>query len=103
MAKSELEELREEVKQLVEVSGMREAEKKRWVKLIPHMLELELTRLKVNLLRQLYVDASKETINEIIETKKAPEDEGGLLELMLAKVLEKADKVEERTKRVVGN
>jgi len=47
------------------------------------------------------IKASQETIDEIIEKKEVPEDEGGILEKVLAKVMEKAEKVEERTKRAL--
>ncbi|MCH7951566.1 hypothetical protein IH980_02410 [Patescibacteria group bacterium] len=109
MAVSRLYKQREEVEQLVEIAGLASEEKKRWKRLVPRMLPSELLRLKRNLLRQLLVDAELETVNEIVKRKKAPKD-AGLIEMVLARVLEKVDKVEERTrstssgqaKRVVG-
>lgn len=102
MAVSKLYRQREEIKQLMEISGMSEKEKKRWRRLIPRMLPSELLQLRRNLLEQLVLDAQFETIDEIEKGKDIPEDDSGLLEFVLAKVLEKADKVEERTKRVLA-
>lgn len=102
MAVSKLFKQREEVKQLMEISGMSESEKKRWRRLISGMLPSELLELRKNLLEQLVIDAQFETIDKIENKKGVPEDDSGLLEFVLTKVLEKADKVEERTKRVVG-
>lgn len=98
MAVSRLHIQRKAVRQLLEASGIEEAEKARWRRLIPDMLPSELLRLKRNLLQQLFVDAQFETAHEIVQTKKAPKDNIGLLEMVLAKVLEKADLVEERTR-----
>jgi hypothetical protein len=110
MVVSKLYRLRVEVKQLLEVAKIHEDEKKKWRKNIPRMIPSELVELKLNLLEQLINDAQTETISEIREGKDVPEDDEGLLEVVLAKVLEKADRVEERTrsaysgqaKRVVG-
>lgn len=99
MATSRLHIQRKAVRQLLEASGIEEVEKARWRRLIINMLPSELLRLKRNLLQQLFVDAQFEAVDTIVKTKKAPKDDIGLIEMVLVKVLEKVDKVEERTKR----
>ncbi|OGY17834.1 MAG: hypothetical protein A2900_00385 [Candidatus Chisholmbacteria bacterium RIFCSPLOWO2_01_FULL_50_28] len=92
----------EEIKQLIEISGLTDAEKGRWKARLSQMLPSELLELKLNLLRQLMIDAQFETADEIVTTKKVPEEGGGLVTTVLSKLLAKVDEVEERTKRAAG-
>lgn len=96
MAGSRLHKQRRELKLLVEVVGIPHAEKGRWRKHIPRMLPSELLELRRNLLEQLVLDAQFETIDEIRMGKHAQVGDEGLLQVVLRKVLQRADQVEER-------
>ena len=101
MDKTIEERIREEVKQFIEVVDLDEERQERYLRLLPKMNGDQLRRVRVHLKRLVMIKASQETIDEIIEKKEVPEDEGGILEKVLAKVMEKAEKVEERTKRAL--
>ena len=67
------------------------------------MLPSELIELRRNLLEQLVLDAQSETIREIKKgNKDVPDDDKGLLEFVLAKVLNKVDQVEAGTRNVLA-
>jgi hypothetical protein len=103
MTVSKLYKLREELKQLVEVARIPKKDKERWLKLIPKMLPSELVELRRNLLEQLVLDAQSETIGEIKKgNKEVPDDDKGLIEFVLGKVLSKVDQVEVRSVKALA-
>ncbi len=98
MAVATLYRQREEAKDLVETSGLDDERKERLRGLIPRMLPSELARLKLSLLRMFEIEASRETVDKIIETKEEPETEDAFWTRVLEKFMEKVDRVEEKMK-----
>ena len=98
-----LEKEREKTKAYLTSSSLDDKRKERFLGLIPEMTRTELAKLRLSLKRLMYLAASKEVVNEVVETKNVPEDEGGLIEMALAKVSDKVGEIEKRFKTAAAN
>jgi hypothetical protein len=99
MARSDLYILREEVKYLVGVTSMPEKEKKKWKKIVDNMIPSELLDLRKNALENVVLDVQLETIAKIKKgNKEIPDDEKGLEEFVMVKVMARVGEVEKKMK-----
>lgn len=98
MKDNQLEQLRKEISLMIKNSSLDEERKKQFLGNVPHMSREDLSEMRLHLEKLMFIDASEEVADEIIETRKAPDTEDELFDAAMKKVQRKTEKIRAEAK-----